>query len=187
MTLERLYHTIRLAFCRGAVDRGNYLRRKAVFGAIGDNFRFMPRVVPLYPELIRIHDNVFITSGVHLITHDAINSVLNHCPCLQGGGKFSESIGCIEIMDNVFVGAYSIVLPNVKIGPNVIIGAGSLITKDCEPDSVYAGVPAERVGSFADFVGRRLAGGYAYTEHNQHLTEEEVRRAWEMFEIARRK
>lgn len=187
MTFERLYHTVRLLFCSSALGRGNYLRSKAVFGAIGKNFRFMPRVVPLYPELIHIHDNVFITSDVHLITHDAVNTVLNHCQCLPGGDKFPELIGCIEIMDNVFVGANSIVLPNVKIGPNVIIGAGSLITKDCEPDSVYAGVPAKRVGSFADFVRRRMEGGYAYTEHNQHLTEEEVRRAWELFESAHRK
>lgn len=182
MTLQRLWQTFRLCLCRGSGDRGAYIRRNKIFGLAGQNFNFMPRVVPLYPELIRIHDNVFITSDVHFVTHDVTHSVVNNALCLRGGDNLPEFIGCIEIMDNVFVGTHSILLPNVKIGPNVIIGAGSLITKDCEPDSVYAGVPAKRVGSFTDFVRRKREGDYAYTEHNQHITEAEVERAWEMFE-----
>lgn len=74
-----------------------------------------------------MHDNVFITSGVHFVTHNDTHSVINKS-CTYG---LPEFIGCIEIVDNVFVGAHSILLPNVRIGPDVIIGAGSVIAKDC--------------------------------------------------------
>jgi serine acetyltransferase len=36
----------------------------------------------------------------------------------------------------------SILLPGVRIGPNSIVGAGSVVTRDIPPDSVYAGNPA---------------------------------------------
>lgn len=182
MTIKRLWQTIRLCLCLGSGARGAYIRENKIFGYAGQNFNFMPRIVPLYPELIRIHNNVFITSGVHFVTHDVAHSVVNNALCLRGEDKLPELIGCIEIMDNVFVGTNSTLLPNITIGPNVIIGAGSLVTRDCESDSVYAGVPAKRIGSFSDFVKRRQEGGYAFTEHNQHITEAEVERAWAMFE-----
>lgn len=185
MTIKRLWQTIRLCLCRTSGARGAYIRENKIFGYAGQNFNFMPRIVPLYPELIRIHNNVFITGDVHFITHDVTHSVVNNVFCLQERGKLPEFIGCIEIMDNVLVGAHSILLPNIRIGPNVIIGAGSLVLKDCEPGSVYAGVPAKRIGSFSDFVRRRQEGNYAFTEHNQHITEAEVERAWAMFESER--
>ena len=85
MTLKRLYQTIRLCLCRGAGARGEYIRRNGIFGAAGENFSFMPRVIPLYPELIRIHNNVFITSGVSFVTHDVTNSVINNRHVSLGG------------------------------------------------------------------------------------------------------
>ena len=50
--------------------------------------------------------------------------------------------GIVEIGDNVFIGMNTIIERNVKIGTNVVIGAGSVVTKDCESNSVYAGVTA---------------------------------------------
>lgn len=44
----------------------------------------------------------------------------------------------------------TIIERNVKIGDNVVVGAGSLVIKDCESDSVYAGVPARRLMSIND-------------------------------------
>ena len=48
----------------------------------------------------------------------------------------------IEIGDNVFIGAESVVLPGVTIGSNVIIGANSTVTHDIPDNSVVAGSPA---------------------------------------------
>ena len=71
-----------------------------------------------------------------------------------GGGVFGAS-GVVEIGDNVFIGMNAIVERNVKIGNNVVIGAGSIVTKDCEENSVYAGVPAKRIMSIDEFLLKR--------------------------------
>lgn len=52
MNRKRLLQTIGLATRRGAGERGIYLREKHIFASVGENVRFQPRLVPLYPELI---------------------------------------------------------------------------------------------------------------------------------------
>lgn len=44
------------------------------------------------------------------------------------------------MMDNVFIGSGTIIPENVKVGLNVVIAAGSLITKDVSPNPVVGGV-----------------------------------------------
>ena len=116
-----------------------------------------------------------------MVTHDATFTVLNRL----GRGHYPEKVGCIEVMDNVFIGYNCTVLPNVRIGSNVIVGAASTVTKDLEPGGVYAGCPAKRIGSFEDFVKKseKTDHGYdyPYVEHNQKITDAEIKRAWEMF------
>lgn len=51
----------------------------------------------------------------------------------------------ITIGNGSWIGAGVIVLPGVTIGAGCIIGAGAVVTKDTEPDSVYAGVPARKM------------------------------------------
>jgi len=51
--------------------------------------------------------------------------------------------GAVELSDNVFVGAGTIIVQGVKVGKNSIIGAGAVVLKDIEPNSVYYGNPAK--------------------------------------------
>jgi len=51
----------------------------------------------------------------------------------------------IIIEDDVWVGYNSTVLSGVKIGTGSIIAAGSLVTKDVEPYSIYGGTPAKKI------------------------------------------
>jgi acetyltransferase-like isoleucine patch superfamily enzyme len=44
-----------------------------------------------------------------------------------------------------WIGARATIMPGVTIGEGVTVGAGSVVTRDCEPDGLYAGVPATRV------------------------------------------
>ena len=44
---------------------------------------------------------------------------------------------------------------NVRIGSNVIIGAGSIVTKDIPDNSVAAGVPCRVIGKFDDLEEKR--------------------------------
>ena len=49
----------------------------------------------------------------------------------------------ISIGNNVWIGANSTILPEVKIGNNVIIGANSVVTKDIPSNSVAVGNPCK--------------------------------------------
>lgn len=54
----------------------------------------------------------------------------------------SKSKGPIEIGNDVWLGARSIVLSGVTIGDGAVVGAGAIVTDDIKPYSVVAGVPA---------------------------------------------
>lgn len=52
----------------------------------------------------------------------------------------------------MFVGADALILPNVKIGNDCIIGAGAVVTSDVEDNSVVCGVPAKRICSYDEYI-----------------------------------
>lgn len=51
----------------------------------------------------------------------------------------------IIIEDDVWIGFGSVILSGVRIGQGSIIAAGSVVTKDVQPFSIYAGVPAKKI------------------------------------------
>ena len=103
-----------------------------------------------YPWMITIGNNVRITEGVKILTHDYAWSVLKK---LKGG--ILGASGTVKIGNNVFIGMNTIISRNVIIGDNVVIGAGSVVTRNCESNGVYAGVPAKRIMSIDDFYNKR--------------------------------
>jgi serine acetyltransferase len=60
----------------------------------------------------------------------------------------------VRVLDNSFVGENSILLPGVTIGPNSIVGAGSIVTKDVPPATEAAGVPARVICTLDEYVER---------------------------------
>lgn len=52
----------------------------------------------------------------------------------------------VHIEDYVFIGPRVIILPGVTIGKGSIIAAGAVVTKDVDPYSICAGVPAQKIG-----------------------------------------
>jgi acetyltransferase-like isoleucine patch superfamily enzyme len=54
---------------------------------------------------------------------------------------------CIEIGNDVWIGAGVVLLEGIRIGDGAVIGAGSVVTKDIEPYGVYAGCPAKKIKS----------------------------------------
>ena len=151
MTFERLWHTLRLYTIRRANARAKYLREKGIYAGIGENVEILSRKVPLYANLIKIGNNVSIASSVGFLTHDVTHTVLNR----MGTGKYQEIVGCIEICDNVFIGAGTRIMYNTRIGPNAIIAAGSIVTKDVPPNSVVAGVPARVISDLDTYLTKR--------------------------------
>ena len=51
----------------------------------------------------------------------------------------------VKIKDDVWIGAGAIILSGVTIGECSVIGAGAVVTKDVEPYTVVAGVPAKKL------------------------------------------
>ena len=104
------------------------------------------------PWLITLGDHVELSNDVQLITHDGATWVFRD----QERYKDVIRYGKVNIKDNCFIGARATVLPGVTIGPNSIVGACSLVTKDVEPNSVYAGVPAKRICSLEEYAEKCL-------------------------------
>lgn len=53
----------------------------------------------------------------------------------------------IQVGNGVWIGARAVILPGVTVGDGVVIAAGSVVTSDCEPNKLYAGVPAKAMKS----------------------------------------
>ena len=110
---------------------------------VGENFNRQQGcfIDPTHCWLIEIGNNVTMSIRVVLMAHDA--STKNSLGYTK--------IGKIKIKDTVFLGANTIVLPNVTIGENSVIGANSVVTKDVQPNSVVAGNPARVISSIKGY------------------------------------
>lgn len=111
---------------------------------IGEDCYFGIRELAGEPYLVQIGDHVQISSHVQLLTHNPGWCFRHEVPDLQSFGK-------IVIKNNCYIGASSIILLDVKIGPNTIIGAGSVVTKDIPPNSIAAGNPARVISSMENY------------------------------------
>jgi maltose O-acetyltransferase len=82
-----------------------------------------------------IGDNVSISPHVHIITvsHD------------MDSPFFENVFTKVEIQDYVWIGSRAIILQGVKIGKGAVVGAGSVVTKNVEPFTFVAGVPAVKI------------------------------------------
>jgi acetyltransferase-like isoleucine patch superfamily enzyme len=89
---------------------------------------------------VRIGNNVSITGNCSIVdvTHPFSNV---HCHT-KIGDRIQDEDSFLEIGDGSFIGFGSVVLPNVRIGTHVVIGANSVVTHDIPDYSVAAGVPA---------------------------------------------
>lgn len=184
MDRYRIRHTIGMYFCPTAIKRADYLKRHDILYHIGDNCMTMFRKIPLYPKLISMGNNVWIASDVLFVPHDVIHRMLNN---KLGSNEFQENLGCIDIKDNVFIGSNSTILPNVSIGPDTIVAAGTLVNKSIR-GGVYAGVPAKYICSLDEFIEKRKQ--YPQIEIRRGkggLSEETIAACWRQFNDMQKK
>ncbi len=91
------------------------------------------------PFLISIGKHVTISGRVSFITHDGATHVFRHLPGFEGVIRY----GRITIHENCFIGLGATILPGVTIGPNTVVAAGALVTKDAPPNTIVGGNPAQ--------------------------------------------
>ena len=87
-------------------------------------------------ELVKIGKNCFIGHGVNFI-----NDTFSDGKVANGNKKKWKKT---FVEDNVLIGTNSTILP-VKIKKGCVIGAGSVVTKDCKIKGIYAGNPAKLI------------------------------------------
>ena len=116
-----------------------YFRKQGA--QIGENNRLEVRGLGAEPYLVKIGNHCTVAPNVVFLCHDGGTWLFTEeFPSLQKFGR-------IEILDNSFIGMNSIILGNVTIGPNSIVGAGSVVTKDVPPNTIVGGVPAKIISS----------------------------------------
>lgn len=165
-----------LLVCLRGKNRYKWLKKHDIFGLLGEKVLFQPIKLPNNPKLIKIHDNVKIASNVTFYEHDVINSMFANVK----PGKWSGHHTCIEIFDNTFIGGGSILVGNLKIGPNAIVAAGSVVVKDVLPGTIVGGNPAKVIGNFDNLLDQR----YKIDCNQTEMTEDELtQKAWERFYI----
>lgn len=86
-------------------------------------------------EKVFIGTKCFISHGVMFINDLAKSGRVN-----RNSKKFKKTV----VGNNVVIGSNSTILP-VKIADNIVIGAGSVVTKDLKTKGIYAGNPAKLI------------------------------------------
>lgn len=114
--------------CRFLNGRRVYLGDRNVinFGCLLDGRKFA----------IRIGNDVSIGPEATILTlgHDP------QSPTLEDRG------GEVLIGDRVWIGYRAIIMPGVTVGEGAVVAAGAVVTKDVEPFTIVAGVPAKKIG-----------------------------------------
>ena len=148
--LKRLYRY--LSPCPKEVAVDDISRYRSLGVKIGENVCLVGPISPVIfssePYLVSIGDNTTVSFDVVFVTHDAATRVIRHLP---DGNPETVIYGPIHIGKNCFIGCRSTILPNVTIGDNSIIGAGSLVNRNIPANSVAAGTPCRVICSLEEY------------------------------------
>lgn len=155
----------------GKETLNKYLRKKGM--TIGKGTKTASSLSTPEPYLIFIGDNVTISHDVDFITHD--NSV---CKLF---GVHHDLYGKIVVGNNCFIGAHATIMYGVTIADNVIVAAGSVVTKSIkESNVIVAGNPARIIGTWDKYRDKScdneiMAGHLSVEEKRKLILEHEER------------
>ena len=142
MIVQKIFRKIKFLIETTAYSLEQQARRAGV--TMGSGNEIMSRFWSSEPYLIEIGDNCQITNGVKFFTH--------------GGGKVARVIeprfdcfGKVKIGSNVYIGNNALIMPGVSLGDNVLVAAGSVVTKSFAGNVVIGGNPAHVLSSIEDY------------------------------------
>lgn len=129
---------------------------KLIGKTVDDEFRVFPPFFTDFGKNIHLGKNVFINAGCKfqdqggitignnaLIGHNVILATLNHNENVEKRGNLIPAP--IKIGNDVWIGSNATILSGVTVGDGAIVAAGAVVTKDVEPKTVVAGVPAKYI------------------------------------------
>lgn len=107
---------------------------------------------------VRIGDGTFVNAGCRFVGRGNIDigcnvligpevMIITSSHPVDSCGQVSREphYTPVRIADRCWIGARALILPGVTIGEGTVIGAGAVVTGDCEPGAVYVGVPARKI------------------------------------------
>ena len=123
----------------------NYFRKMGM--KIGKDCNICDNVTTTEAYLITLGDNVTLAGGVIFIAHD--NSISKLIP------DTTDLFGPITIGNNCFIGNRAMLIYGVTLADNIIVAAGSVVTKSFStPGVIIGGNPAKIIGTCAEFAER---------------------------------
>lgn len=96
----------------------------------------------------QLGDYVRFHSNVHIGKHSTIGNfvwIFPYVVLTNDPHPPSEVMQGVTLQDYVALATMSVVLPGVVVGRGALVGAHSLVTRDVEPDTLVAGVPAKEI------------------------------------------
>lgn len=128
---------------------------------IGKNSNVHPTVIIRQPNNVIIGNNCYfnhntiicggktkskiiignnVQTGPNVAIYAYNHSFMNKKMLISEQGYYDKTV---QIGDDVWIGANTVILPGVNIGRGVVIGAGSVVTKDLPDYSLCGGIPAK--------------------------------------------
>ncbi len=94
-------------------------------------------------EKVSIQSNVYIPWNTLIENHVFLgpNCILTNDKYVM---RFPFELKGPIIREGVSVGAGAVIMPNIEIGAEAVIGAGAVVTKDVAPKSIVFGIPARK-------------------------------------------
>jgi putative colanic acid biosynthesis acetyltransferase WcaF len=165
---EGLWMVVEVLLFRNPLQLSSGLRVRVLrrFGAtVGRGVRIREGARVKYPWLLTIGDHCWIGEGAWLYNQAPL--AIGDDVCVSQGASLlcgthdlvtmDLEVAPVAIGDRVWLAAGVTVLPGTTIAEDVVVGAGSVVTRSLdEPGSVYAGSPARRIGPIVE---RRAGAG----------------------------
>ena len=132
----------------------NALVKELFLGNIGEGSRVMPPITVVRGNSVKIGRGVVIMNNALMmaaggITIDDDVMVAANAQLISNNHDLYDHavLTCkpVHLKRNCWIGAGATILPGVTVGENAVVGAGSIVTRDVEDNTVVAGNPARVV------------------------------------------